>query len=48
MQDAKNRHLGTVAHLCQYGSLLVAEIVSLDWGTPANFDGFRVYCSDVA
>ena len=31
---------------------LAAEIVSLVWGTPANFNGFRVffqrYCSDVA
>jgi len=26
---------------------LVAEIGSLVWGTPANFNGFR-YCSDVA
>jgi len=32
--------------------LLAAEIVSLAWGTPGNFNGFRVlaslYCSDVA
>jgi len=28
-------------------SLLAAEIVSLVWGSPANFNGFRV-CSDVA
>jgi len=37
----------------QYGELrpLAAEIVSLVWSTPANFNGFRVslrYCSDVA
>jgi len=31
----------------QYGelSLLAAEIVSLVWGTPANFNGFRVLAS---
>jgi len=70
--DAKNRHLGTIAQLCeaissqlshiltigknlvmqqylphmflQYGELgpLTAEIVSLVWGTPTNFNGFRV------
>jgi len=69
---AKNRHLGTIAHLCrdifatkacidnQKKNLLssnisstcphnmvnfrplAAEIVSLVWGTPANFNGFRV------
>ena len=27
---------------------LVAEIVSLVWGTPANFDGFRVFDSVTA
>jgi len=30
---------------------LAAEIISLVWGIPANFNGFRVllrYCSDVA
>ena len=37
----------------QYGELgpLVAEIGPVVWGTPANFNGFRVlaaYCSDVA
>jgi len=76
MQDpkkvAKNRHLGTIAQLCQAISsqprhlstigknllssnissrcphnmvnfgLLSAEIVSLVWSTPANFNGFRV------
>jgi len=26
-------------------SLLAAEIVSLVWGTPANFNGFRVLAS---
>ena len=70
--DAKNRHLGTIAQLCQAISsqlrhvstigkkllssnisptrpynmvnfgLLAAEIVSLVWGTPFNFNGFRV------
>jgi len=70
--DAKNRHLGTIAQLCQAKSLqlrhvstirknllssnmsstcpynmanfkpLAAEIVSLVWGTPANFNRFRV------
>jgi len=70
---AKNRHLGTIAQLCQaissqlqyvstIGKKLVkqqyllytcphnmvnfgplaAEIVSIIWGTPANFNGFRV------
>ena len=72
MQDAKNRHLGTVAQLCwaisseirhvstigkksllnsntsstcpdnvvNFGPL-AAEIVSLVWRTPGNFNGFR-------
>jgi len=70
--DAKNRHLRTIAQICRAISsqlrhvsttgknllssdifptcpynmvnfgLLVAEIVSLVWGTPANFNGFRV------
>jgi len=73
--DAKNRHLGTIAQLCRaedksshlrhvstigkkivkqqyllymsarYAKLrpiLVAEIGSGVWGTPANFNGFRV------
>jgi len=69
--DAKNRHLRTIAQLCwaissqlrhistigkklvkqQYSPTcpynmvnfgpLAAEIVSLVWGTPANFNGFR-------
>ena len=69
---AKNRHLGTIAQLCQAISSqlrhvstigknllssnissicphnmvnfgpLAAEIVSLVWGTPGNFNGFRV------
>ena len=67
---AKNRHLCTIAQLCQaisshlrhvstigkklvkqqyllhmsplYGGPLAAEIISLVWGTPANFNGFRV------
>jgi len=29
----------------QYGELLAAEIVSLVWGTRANFNGFRVLVS---
>jgi len=32
----------------QYGELrptIAAEIVSLAWGTPANFNGFRVFAS---
>jgi len=70
--DAKTRHLGTIAQLCRSMSSqlrhistvgknllnsnicptcpynmvnfcpLAAEIVSLVWGTPANFNGFRV------
>ena len=70
--DAKNRHLRTIAQLCraispQLGHVstigqklvkqqylptssynmvnfgpLAAEIVSLVWGTPGNFNGFRV------
>jgi len=65
--DAKNRHLGTIAQLCwavsyrqseknllstntsstcsrnmvNFGPLM-AEIGSGVWGTPANFNGFRV------
>ena len=72
MQDPKNRHLGTIAHLCRAISLqlrhlstigkkffssnisstcphnivnfgpLAAEICWQVWGTPANFNGFRV------
>jgi len=71
--DAKNRHLGSIAQLCRAESSqlrhvlksgkknflisnmsstcpynmanfgpLAAEIVSLVWGTPANFNGFRI------
>ena len=70
--DAKNRHLGTIAQLCRAISSqlrhvstigkklfssnisstgpynvvnlgkLAAEIVSLVWGAPCNFNGFRV------
>jgi len=69
--DAKNRHLGTIAKICQaifsqlrhvstFGKNLLSsnistcphnmvnfgplapEIGSLVWGTPANFNGFRV------
>ena len=73
--DAKNRHLGTIAQLCRAISsqqrhvstigknllssnisstcphnmlnlgLVAAEIVSLVWGTPANFNGFRVFAA---
>ena len=50
---AKNRHLGTIAQLCRAISLqlrhnmvnfgpLAAEVVSLVWGTPGNFNRFRV------
>jgi len=72
---AKNRHLGTIAQLCQAISSqlrhistirknllsssnsstcphnmvnfgpLAAEILLLVWGTPANFNGFRVLAS---
>jgi len=72
MQDAKNRHLGTIAQLSRAISselmhastieknllnsntsstcpdnmvnfgLLTAEICWQVWGTPANFNGFRV------
>ena len=72
IQDAKNRHLGTIAQLCwaissqlRYISTigknllnsntsstcpdnmanfgpLTAEILSVVWGTPANFNGFCV------
>ena len=72
--DAKNRHLGTIAQICPSGYIfatkaridnrekhllnsitsstcphnmvnvgpLAAEIVPLVWGTPGNFNGFRV------
>jgi len=70
--DARNRHLSTIAQLCPAVSSqlrrvstigknwlssnisskcpynmvnfgpLAAEIVSLVWGTPANFNGFRI------
>jgi len=72
IQDAKNRHFGTIAQLCRAVSsqlrhlstigknllsidtsctcphnmvnfgLLTAEICCRVWGTPANFNGFRV------
>ena len=42
---AKNRHLGTTS-TCPYNMAnfgpLAAEILSLVWGTPCNFNGFRV------
>jgi len=31
-------------NMVNFGSL-TAEIVSLVWGTPANFNGFRTYAS---
>ena len=38
-----------ISPICPYNivnfGLLAAEIVSLVWGTPANFDGFRVLAS---
>ena len=73
--DAKNRHLRTIAQLCRAISSqlrhvstigknllssnisptrpynmanfgpLAAEIVSLVWGTPATFNGFRVFAA---
>jgi len=73
--DAKNRHLSTIAQVCRAISsqlrhvstigknllsnnisptcpynmvnfgLLAAEIVSLIWGSPANFNGFRVFAA---
>jgi len=50
---AKNRHLGTIAQLCRAISStfphntanfgpVAAEIDPVVWGTPANFNGFRV------
>jgi len=78
MQDAKNRHLGTIAQLCgaissqlrhistirkqlvkqqcvshmssQYGELgpLADEICWRLWGTPANFNGFRILAARTA
>jgi len=35
----------TCCHNMTIFSLLAAEIVSLVWGTPANFNGFRVLAS---
>jgi len=29
----------------QYGELIVAKTLSLVWGTPANFNGFRVFAA---
>jgi len=38
-----------ISPICPYNivnfGLLAAEIVTLVWGTPANFDGFRVLAS---
>jgi len=42
----KNLSSSNISPTCPYNmvnfSLLAAEIVSLVWGTPANFSGFRV------
>jgi len=57
MQDAKNRQKivvwaqmhsnisSTCPHNMMNFSLLAAEIVSLVWGTPADFNGFNVLAS---
>jgi len=52
-QSEKNLLSSNMSSRCppQYGELrpLAAEIVSLVWGAPANFNGFRVLaCSDTA
>jgi len=46
----KQQYLPTCSHNMVNFSLLAAEIVSLVWGTPAHFNGFRVaswqlYCT---
>jgi len=38
----KHQYLPTCSHNMVNFSLLAAEIVSLVWGTPANFSGFRI------
>jgi len=40
----KQQYLPTCPYMVNFG-LLAAEIVSLVWGTPANFNGFRVLAS---
>jgi len=46
-QSEKNLLNSSISFTCPYntvifGPALAAEIVSLVWGTPANFNGFRV------
>ena len=45
--NLKNLLSSNIFHTCPYNMVnfgpLAAEIVSLVWGTPANFNGFRVF-----
>jgi len=41
-KHAKQQYLPTRLYNMANFGLLAAEIVSLVWGTPANFNGFRV------
>ena len=48
-QSEKNLLNSSISSTCPYNmvnfGLLTAEIVSLVWGTPSNFNGFRVFVS---
>ena len=44
-KPVKQQYLFTCPHNMVNFSLLAAEIVSLVWGTPGNFNGFRVLAS---
>jgi len=48
-QSEKNMLSSNISSTCPHNmvnfSLLAAEIISLVWGTPANFNGFRVLAS---
>ena len=45
-QSEKNLLSGNISSTCPHNMVnfgpLVAEILSLVWGTPANFNGFRI------
>ena len=48
-QSEKNLLSSNISSTCPHNmvnlGLLAAEIVSLVWGTPANFNGFRVFAA---
>ena len=44
-KDANSRHLRTIAQLCRAIIIFATEICWRVWGTPENFNGFRVLAS---